>query len=173
MAEAGTPADGPTEERWSNEVSTPAAAVVVREVTAADFPQWAPLWAGYNTFYERVLPDAVTQATWSRFFDRAEPVYALVAEHEGQLLGLVHYLFHRATAMIEMNCYLADLFTSEAARGKGVGKRLIEAVYDRARLAGCSRVYWQTHETNAVAQVLYNRVAERSGFIVYRRQLQS
>jgi GNAT superfamily N-acetyltransferase len=173
MAEAGTPADGPTEERWSNEVSTPAAAVVVREVTAADFPQWAPLWAGYNTFYERVLPDAVTQATWSRFFDRAEPVHALVAEHEGQLLGLVHYLFHRATAMIEMNCYLADLFTSEAARGKGVGKRLIEAVYDRARLAGCSRVYWQTHETNAVAQVLYNRVAGRSGFIVYRRQLQS
>jgi GNAT superfamily N-acetyltransferase len=152
-------------------VSTPAAAVVVREVTAADFPQWAPLWAGYNSFYERVLPDAVTQATWSRFFDKAEPVHALVAEHDGQLLGLVHYLFHRATAMIEPTCYLADLFTSDAARGKGVGKRLIEAVYDRARLAGCSRVYWQTHETNAVAQVLYNKVAERSGFIVYRQQL--
>ena len=77
----------------------------------------------------------------------------------------------RATAMIELNCYLADLFTNEAARGKGVGKQLIEAVYDRARLAGCSRVYWQTHETNAVAQVLYNKVAERSGFIVYRKTL--
>ena len=153
------------------EVSTPAGAVVVREVTAADFAQWAPLWAGYNTFYKRVLPDAVTQATWSRFFDEAEPVHALVAEQDGQLLGLVHYLFHRATAMIEMNCYLADLFTNEAARGKGVGKRLIEAVYDKARAAGCSRVYWQTHETNAVAQVLYNNVAERSGFIVYRQQL--
>jgi len=122
-------------------------------------------------FYKRVLPDAVTQATWSRFFDEAEPVHALVAEQDGQLLGLVHYLFHRATAMIEMNCYLADLFTNEAARGKGVGKRLIEAVYDKARAAGCSRVYWQTHETNAVAQVLYNNVAERSGFIVYRQQL--
>src|SRR6187455_3284924 len=67
------------------EVSTPAGAVVVREVTAADFPQWAPLWAGYNTFYKRVLPDAVTQATWSRFFDEAEPVHALVAEQDGQL----------------------------------------------------------------------------------------
>jgi len=153
------------------EVSTPAGAVVAREVAAADFLQWAPLWAGYNTFYKRVLPDAVTQATWSRFFDPAEPVHALVAEQDGALLGLVHYLFHRATAMIELNCYLADLFTNEAARGKGVGKKLIEAVYDRARLAGCSRVYWQTHETNAVAQVLYNIVAERSGFIVYRKTL--
>lgn len=153
------------------DVSRTAGSVIVRDLATADFPQWAPLWAGYNTFYKRVLPDAVTQATWSRFFDEGEPVHALVAEQDGRLLGLVHYLFHRATAMIEMNCYLADLFTNEAARGKGVGKRLIEAVYDRARLAGCSRVYWQTHETNAVAQVLYNKVAERSGFIVYRHQL--
>lgn len=153
------------------DLNMPAAAVVVRDVAAADFPQWAPLWAGYNTFYERTLPDAVTRATWARFFDPAEPVHALVAEQDGQLLGLVHYLFHRATAMIEPTCYLADLFTNQAARGKGVGKQLIEAVYDRARLAGCSRVYWQTHETNAVAQVLYNKLAERSGFIVYRQQL--
>ena len=145
--------------------------LVIRAVTAADFAQWLPLWTGYNTFYKRVLPDEVTQATWARFFDPAEPVHALVAEDNGQLLGLVHYLFHRATAMIEYNCYLADLFSNELARGKGVGKALIEAVYDRARIAGSSRVYWQTHETNAVAQVLYNKVAERSGFIVYRKQI--
>ncbi len=149
----------------------PAATIVVRPAVAADFPQWLPLWTGYNTFYKRVLPDAVTQSTWARFFDPAEPVHALVAEENGQLLGLTHYLFHRATAMIEYNCYLADLFTNQAARGKGVGKALIEAVYEKARLAGCSRVYWQTHETNAVAQVLYNNVAERSGFIVYRKQI--
>ena len=149
----------------------PAATVVVRPAVAADFPQWLPLWTGYNTFYKRVLPDAVTQSTWARFFNEAEPVHALVAEENGRLLGLTHYLFHRATAMIEYNCYLADLFTNQAARGKGVGKALIEAVYEKARLAGCSRVYWQTHETNAVAQVLYNNVAERSGFIVYRKQI--
>jgi GNAT superfamily N-acetyltransferase len=147
------------------------ATLSIRPVTATDFAQWAPLWGGYNTFYKRVLPDEVTQATWSRFFDAAEPVHALVAEQDGQLLGLVHYLFHRATAMIELNCYLSDLFTSEAARGKGVGRALIEAVYDKARLAGSSRVYWQTHETNTVAQGLYNKVAERSGFIVYRKQV--
>lgn len=145
--------------------------LVIRPVAAADFAQWLPLWTGYNTFYKRVLPDPITQSTWARFLDPAEPVHALVAEENGRLLGLVHYLFHRATAMIEDSCYLSDLFTSDAARGKGVGKALIEAVYMKARDAGCSRVYWQTHETNAVAQVLYNKVAERSGFIVYRKPL--
>src|SRR5882757_8092064 len=146
-----------------------AATLVIRPVAAADFAQWLPLWTGYNTFYKRVLADEVTQATWQRFFDPAEPVHALVAEDNGQLLGLVHYLFHRATAMIEYNCYLADLFTNAAARGKGVGQALIEAVCEKARLAGCSRVYWHTHETNAAAQAFYNKVAERPGFIVYRK----
>jgi GNAT superfamily N-acetyltransferase len=144
---------------------------VVRPVAAADFEQWLPLWTGYNTFYERTLPDHVTRTTWTRFLDPAEPVHALVAEQDRRLLGLTHYLFHRATATVEDSCYLSDLFTSRQARGKGIGRLLIEAVYDAARRAGCSRVYWQTHETNAVAQVLYNEIAERSGFIVYRRQL--
>jgi GNAT superfamily N-acetyltransferase len=148
-----------------------AALLIVRPVAVTDFAQWAPLWKGYNTFYERVLPVEVTQTTWHRFFDPAEPVHALVAEQDGRLLGLVHYLFHRATAMIELSCYLSDLFTNEAARGKGVGRALIEAVYEEARLAGSTRVYWQTHETNTVAQRLYDQVAERSGFIVYRKQV--
>jgi GNAT superfamily N-acetyltransferase len=144
---------------------------VIRPVVDNDFAQWLPLWTGYNTFYKRTLPDAVTRRTWARFLDPEEPMHALVAEQDGELLGLVHYLFHRATAMIENTCYLADLFTNQKARGLGVGRKLIEAVYNAARTAGASRVYWQTHETNAVAQVLYNEVAERSGFIVYRKQL--
>jgi len=148
-----------------------AATLIVRPVAATDFAQWVPLWEGYNTFYKRVLPAEITQTTWKRFFDPAEPVHALVAEQDGRLLGLVHYLFHRATAMIELSCYLSDLFTNEAARGKGVGRALIEAVYEQARLAGSTRVYWQTHETNTVAQRLYDQVAERSGFIVYRKQV--
>ena len=144
---------------------------VVRPLAQADFAQWLPLWTGYNSFYKRTVPDAVTRTTFARFLDAGEPMHALVAEQDGGLLGLVHYLFHRATAMVEDTCYLADLFTNQQARGLGVGRALIEAVYDAARRAGCSRVYWQTHETNAVAQVLYNGVAERSGFIVYRKQL--
>jgi GNAT superfamily N-acetyltransferase len=134
-----------------------------------------PLWDGYNRFYGRAdataLPDAITQMTWSRFFDAYEPVHALVAERDGQLIGLVHYLFHRSTIQIAPTCYLQDLFTNEASRGQGAGRALIEAVYGRAKAAGSGRVYWLTHETNATAIRLYNQVAERSGFIVYRKSL--
>lgn len=149
--------------------------LIIREVAATDFNQWLPLWEGYNAFYKRVGPAAVpaevTHTTWARFFDSLEPVNALVAERCGRLLGLAHYVFHRHTAMLGPICYLQDLFTSEQARGRGVGRALINGVCDRAREAGSTRVYWQTHETNVVAQRLYDRVAERSGFIVYRRNI--
>jgi GNAT superfamily N-acetyltransferase len=148
---------------------------VVRPVERADFDRWLPLWNGYNAFYGRsgatALPDAITRTTWARFFDEAEPVHALVAARDGTLIGLAHYLFHRSTISIADTCYMQDLFTSEAARGLGVGKALIEAVYAAAAKAGSARVYWQTHETNATAMRLYDGVAERSGFLVYRRLL--
>jgi len=146
--------------------------VAVRPVAPADLSQWLPLWEGYNRFYGRdALPAEITRTTWSRFFDAYEPVHALVAERDGRLLGLAHYLFHRSTIQIGPTCYLQDLFTEEGARGKGVGRALIEAVYERAREAGCPRVYWQTHETNVKAIELYEKIAERSGFLVFRKQL--
>ena len=145
--------------------------LIVRPVAQGDFAQWAPLWEGYNRFYERTLPAVITEMTWTRFFDAYEPVHALVAERDGQLLGLVHYIFHRNTTMIGPTCYLQDLFTNEAARGQGVGRALIEGVYAKAREAGAPRVYWQTHETNKTAMKLYDQVAERSGFVVYRKQM--
>jgi GNAT superfamily N-acetyltransferase len=107
--------------------------------------------------------------TWSRFFDAYEPVHALVAEQSGALLGLTHYLFHRSTTAIEPVCYLQDLFTSEPARGKGIGRALITGVYEQARRAGAARVYWLTHETNHTAMQLYDKVAEKPGFVVYRK----
>ena len=82
---------------------------------------------------------------------------------------MTHYLFHRSTTAIEPVCYLQDLFTGEAARGKGVGRALINGVYDEARRAGSPRVYWQTHETNRTAMQLYDKVADKSGFVVYRK----
>jgi GNAT superfamily N-acetyltransferase len=148
---------------------------IVRPVLRKDFAQWLPLWEGYNKFYGRsgatALPYEVTQMTWARFFDAYEPVYAFVAEHEGKLIGLVHYLFHRTTISIAPTCYLQDLFTAESARGKGIGRKLIDAVYEQAKLAGAARVYWLTHETNNTAMQLYDKVADRSGFVVYRKSL--
>ena len=136
---------------------------------------WTPLWDGYNAFYGRAgataLRPEITHATWERFFDPAEPVHALVAESGGQLLGLTHYLYHRSTTRVELTCYLQDLFTAPAARGQGVGRALILGVYDLARAAGISRVYWQTHETNAAGRLLYDKVARHAGFIVYGQEL--
>jgi GNAT superfamily N-acetyltransferase len=149
---------------------------LVRPVERADFAGWKPLWDGYNAFYGRegttALADEITDRTWARFFDEYEPVHALVADQAGQLLGLVHYIFHRSTISLTTNCYLQDLFTLESARGKGVGRALIEEVYRRAQFAGSSRVYWHTHETNATAMLLYDKVAEKSGFVVYRKMLE-
>ena len=147
----------------------------VRFVVREDYEQWLPLWDGYNAFYGRsgatALAPEITRMTWARFFDAYEPVHGLVAESDGQLLGLTHYLFHRSTTAVEPVCYLQDLFTSNAARGRGIGRALINRVYEQARLAGSSRVYWQTHQTNLTAMQLYDKVAERSGFVVYRNLL--
>jgi GNAT superfamily N-acetyltransferase len=149
--------------------------LIVRFATRQDYDQWLPLWDSYNAFYGRsgatALAPEITHMTWARFFDAYEPVHALVAESDGALLGLTHYLFHRSTTSIEPTCYLQDLFTNEAARGKGVGRALINGVYEQAKLAGSSRVYWQTHETNRTAMQLYDKVAERPGFVIYRKLL--
>ena len=147
----------------------------VRPVLREDYDQWVLLWERYNAFYDRsgvtVLPVEITQMTWSRFFDGYEPMHALVAESDEKLIGLTHYIFHRSTIAIGPNCYLQDLFTTESARGKGVASALITKVYEQARLAGSHRVYWQTHETNSTAMALYDKIAEKSGFVVYRKNI--
>lgn len=147
----------------------------VRPVLQDDFEAWLPLWDGYNAFYGRsgdtALPLEITHATWQRFFDPNEPVFALVAESEGTLVGLTHYLYHRSTTRLELTCYLQDLFTAESARGRGVGRSLIEGVYQAARAAGIRRVYWQTHETNAAGRLLYDKMAKHAGFIVYAKDV--
>ena len=149
--------------------------LIIRPPTAADHAAWLPLWQGYNAFYGREGPTAldpqITQTTWQRFFDPAEPVFALVAEHQGALVGLVHYLYHRSTTRIEPTCYLQDLFTAPSMRGHGVGRRLIEGVGGRARADGVRRVYWQTHHTNAAGRRLYDAVAAHQGFIVYAQDV--
>lgn len=147
----------------------------VRPVAPGDFAAWQPLWDGYNAFYgrhgESALPAHVTQTTWQRFLDPAEPMFALVAEDEEQIVGLAHCVLHASMTRIEPVCYLSDLFTLESRRGRGIGRLLIEAVYRHAGSAGASRVYWQTHETNVAGRLLYDKVAKHLGFIVYSKEL--
>jgi GNAT superfamily N-acetyltransferase len=150
-------------------------AIEVRPARREDFDAWLPLWDGYNEFYERNGPTAVeaaqTRLTWDRFFDGLEPMECLVAEEGGALVGLAHIIFHRNTTMAGPVCYLQDLFARADTRGRGVGRALIEAVCARAREAGAPRVYWHTHETNATAMRLYDAMASRPGFVLYRRDV--
>lgn len=148
---------------------------LIRPVLQQDYSAWKPLWDGYNAFYgregETALANEITQTTWQRFFDPGEQVFALVAERQGRLMGLCHYLFHRSTTRIELTCYLQDLFTLQTERGQGIGRSLIDAVYEQARSAGIKRVYWQTHESNAAGRLLYDKLAQHAGFIVYAKNL--
>jgi len=149
--------------------------LIVRPATRADYERWLPLWDGYNEFYgrsgETALAPEITAATWDRFFDPYEPMFALVAEQDGALLGLTHYLLHRSTTSLLPSLYLQDLFTTAKARGRGVGRALIAAVYRAAQEQSLPRVYWLTHESNDTAMILYDKMAEKSGFTVYRKLL--
>lgn len=147
----------------------------VRPIRPEDYDRWRPLWDGYNKFYGRsgdtALPEPITAATWERFFSATEPVHALVAVHQGELVGLAHYLFHRSTTRLREVCYLQDLYTQESLRGRGAGRQMIEAVFEAAREAGSSRVYWTTHTTNVAGRALYDKMAKHLGYIVYVHEL--
>lgn len=148
---------------------------LIRPVGVADFDQWSVLWDGYNTFYGRhgskALDPAITRTTWQRLLHPGESMFALVAQVDGTLCGLAHFLYHRSTTRIEPTAYLQDLFTAESSRGQGVARALIAGVYAQARADGVRRVYWQTQAGNTVARALYDRLAAHAGFIVYTRDL--
>lgn len=143
--------------------------ITVRPLAASDHAPWLSLWQGYQEFYGVALSAEVTASTWARLLDATEPVRGLVALDGDRLVGLAHYLFHRSTWMTADICYLQDLYVVPDMRGQGVARRLIEAVYLAADRAGAGQVYWQTHESNATARRLYDRLATHVGFVVYER----
>lgn len=143
--------------------------VLIRPVRDDERADWAPLWRGYLEFYQTALSDEITAVTWARLHDPAEPMFVLGAYVDGRLCGIAHYLFHRSCWTSGNYCYLQDLFVAEGARNLGLGRALIAAVEQAARDAGASRVYWLTLESNTAARALYDKVAERSGFIQYRK----
>jgi GNAT superfamily N-acetyltransferase len=143
--------------------------VAIRAVGADERAAWEPLWQGYLTFYKATLAPLATDTTWVRFHDDAEPMYLLGAYVDGKLTGIVQFLYHRSTWTPGNYCYLQDLFVADGARGLGLGRKLIEAVYETAKAAGCSRVHWLTQNDNATARLLYDGIADNSGFMQYRK----
>ena len=146
-------------------------AISIRPLAAADFDVWLPLWKGYQEFYKANIADEVTRVTFARILDDREPMFAALAWVSGEAAGLVHWILHRSNWTIGDYCYLQDLFVAEDRRGLGLGRKLIEHVYTEAEKAGCARVHWLTHETNTDAMLLYDRIAELSGFVQYRKQM--
>ena len=149
-------------------------AAAVRPLATGDHEQWLELWRGYLTFYKAEVADEITALTWSRLLDPTEPVHGLAAIDEaGRLVGFVHWLTHRSTWARTSYAYLEDLFVAPTVRGGGVGRALIERVYAAAKAEGCAQVYWLTHETNAAAMALYDRIATRTGFVHYAKVLEA
>lgn len=144
-------------------------AFTIRTLRLDDRPQWDNLWRGYLDFYRTQIADDVTELTWQRLLDPEAPIQGFCADDGGQLLGIVHYLFHPVTWAAGPRCYLEDLFAAPEARGRGVGRALIETVYSAADKRGADQVYWLTQSGNATARRLYDRVASATDFIKYRR----
>ncbi len=142
--------------------------ITIRPLQFADHAEWRRLWTAYLDFYNTVLPENIYQLAWKRLFTEGEfEPKGFIAIVDGKAVGLTHYLYHRSGWSEANNCYLQDLFSDPAARGKGVGAALIDAVRQQAAAIGVTNVYWMTHETNATARKLYDRVARRTGFIEY------
>ncbi len=143
--------------------------LVIRTLDPNEREAWEPLWKGYLTFYKSQVSSETTSVLWQRFHDPHEPMFVLGAFAAGRLIGIVQYLFHRSSWTVSDYCYLQDLFVAPEARGLGAGRALIEAVEQAARARGASRVYWLTKEDNHAARALYDKLADRSGFIQYRK----
>ena len=145
-------------------------ALTVRALRAGDEPVWRDLWKAYLAFYDSSVPDAVYASSFARLLgDDPRDFSALVAEKDGRLVGLAHFLFHRHGWKIEEVCYLQDLYALPEMRGTGVGRALIEAVYARADAHGAPQVYWMTQDFNATARRLYDRIGQVTPFIKYQR----
>lgn len=142
---------------------------VIRPIREPDRSQWDSLWAGYLEFYKTELTDDQTDLTWGRLIDEDYEMHGLVAELEGELVGLAHFSFTHSSWAENRELYLEDLFVSSTVRGQGFGKALILALDEVAREEGSKRVWWMTQEGNVVARKLYDSVAELSEFVRYTR----
>jgi GNAT superfamily N-acetyltransferase len=143
----------------------------VRAARQDEYAAWYALWRGYQAFYKVDIADEVSLLTWQRFFDETEPMHCDLIEVDGAVRGLVHSIDHRSCWMKACSCYLQDLFVAPQCRGQGLGRRLIEHVYVQARSRGCARVHWLTHESNLDAMKLYDRIADKPGFVQYRKSI--
>lgn len=147
--------------------------IKIAALSKDDYEFWLPLWQNYLKFYETSLPSSTIQNTWHSLLDSNVPIYGFGAWQDDKLVGIthVHVVLHPNTWNITECCYLEDLYVSESVRGQGVGRALIEKVYEFARSKNCNRVYWTTQEGNTTARKLYDAIATQTDMVQYRKNL--
>ena len=146
--------------------------ITIEKFVAEDRDDWLALWEAYLVFYKASLPAEVGHQTWQRMIDPPGDIEGFKAVGgDGKMVGMVTYLYHGTTWSAGARCYLHDLYTLPETRGQGVGRSLINAVYDTARKAGAEQVYWLTQEFNYHGRILYDKVADRTPFIKYAHNL--
>ncbi|MEP2828905.1 GNAT family N-acetyltransferase [Parvibaculum sp.] len=145
--------------------------LTIRSFEPRDRAAWDEMWAGYLAFYETALAPEVSEDTWARFVNAAPGHVGLIAEGADGPLGFAHAILHPGTWSPRPVCYLEDLYVNEAARGRGAGRALIEALAEKGRAEGWLRLYWQTARTNNTAQFLYDKLARRTDWLRYELDL--
>ena len=142
--------------------------LTVRSLLPENYSAWLPLWEQYLA-YHGVWPRQAPPETWPRLMDANEPMYGVGAFTGDRLDGIAHYVVHRHTWFPNDVCFLSDVFTAHEARGQGVGRALVEAVFSRAEIAGIANVYGVTLEGNSTSRILYDKLAERLNLVAYRK----
>ena len=145
--------------------------VQIKPLSQDSYDSWLNLWQGYLDFYNTDLPVSTTENTWQNLHNNEVPIYGFEAWSETQLVGIVHVMLHPSTWSQTESCYLHDLYVNESVRGKGIGRALIEAVYNFAHSRECNRVYWTTQEGNTASRLLYDQLADKTDMIQYRKNL--
>lgn len=145
-------------------------AIAIRDAKPADEADWRRLWAGYNAFYETVVPPEVTSRTWQRILDPGSSITSRIAEHDGKVVGFTNHVVHEGTWVTGPICYLEDLFVDPTCRRKGIGRRLINDLVARGKERGWSRLYWVTRQNNP-ARHLYDEFIKADDFVRYQLPL--
>ncbi len=142
--------------------------IIIRSIEKNDRPQWAILWQGYCDFYQTEIANDVTEHTWQNFLNSNVDMNGFVAvDEKNNLMGFVHFITHDSTWRKNKVCYLEDLFVVKNARRYGIGKKLIIALADEAKINGWEGVYWHTHHDNYKSRSLYDKIAGTSDFTHY------
>jgi GNAT superfamily N-acetyltransferase len=129
--------------------------------------QWRWLWEQYLDFYEVGLAEDVTAHAWRNILVN-QNVLGLGASRSSDLIGFAIVILHEATWSVRRNAYLEDLFVCGDERGRGIGRRIIDQLIDRARANEWGTVYWHTQASNTGARALYDSYCLADDFVRYR-----